>query len=221
VQASSRNSLRLAVLLQQRRDHPFRDHWALPGGFVGVEESLDAAARRVLATKAGVEDAYVEQLHAFGAPDREPRMRIITIAFFALLHAQKLAAALDRRSDLRIAALDVPWRGDAGGLVAAAGRNGEALPLAFDHAEILGHAVKRLRGKLDDSPIAFALLPPLFTLRDLQAIHEAILGATLNKPAFRRRMLDTGRIRGTGEKESGASYRPAELYRFEPRDGEA
>jgi 8-oxo-dGTP diphosphatase len=93
---------------------------------------------------------------------------------------------------------------------------GQALPLAFDHADILGLAMLRLRGKLDYSDIAFALLPERFTLRQLQSIHEAILGTRVNKPAFRRRMLDSGRLEATGERETGASFRPAELYRHRP-----
>ena len=204
----------LAALLQQRQDHPHKGDWSLPGSFVGIDEGLDDAARRVLATKAGIDTAYLEQLYTFGAPSRDPRMRIITIAYFALLPAEMLAAAVRDRSDLAIIPLDVPWPGEQGGPVTARRAGQEPLPLAFDHAEILGHAVKRLRGKLDYSRVAFALLPPLFTLRALQDVHEAILGTTFGKPAFRRRMLDKGWIEGTGERETGASSRPAELYRL-------
>ena len=111
-----------------------------------------------------------------------------------------------------LAPLEVPWAGEEGGLIEAIAPDGGGLALAFDHGDIIGHAVKRLRGKLDYSTIAFALLPDQFTLRDLQDSHEAILGIAFNKPAFRRRMLDKGWIEGTGARESGTSYRPAELY---------
>lgn len=186
---------RLAVLLQRRSEMPYKGDWALPGGFVRAAESLDAAAQRILADKAGVADAWLEQLYSFGEPYRDPRMRIVTIAYFALLSAGDLAAALSGRDDLVLAPID-------------------ALPgLAFDHAGIVDHAAERLRGKLDYAPVAFALLPPLFTLRALQGVHEAILGTTLNKPAFRRRMLDKGWIEGTGEREEGSAFRPAELFR--------
>lgn len=211
---------RLVVLLQQRQDYPCKDAWALPGGFVGMDEDLDSAARRVMAGKAGLGDAWLEQLYTFGAPARDPRMRIITVAYFALLPATKLAAALIGRPDLVLASLNVPWVGEQGGPVAALASDEAALTLAFDHADILGHAVKRLRGKLDYTPIAFALLPEQFTLRDLQDVHEAILGTSFNKPAFRRRMIDKGWIEGTGARESGTSYRPAELYRLKSRMGE-
>jgi 8-oxo-dGTP diphosphatase len=205
---------RLIALLQRRQDHPFKGSWALPGGFVHIDEALDDAAARVLSDKAGLADAYIEQLYTFGAPDRDPRMRIITVAYFALLPARILLEAVRARPDLALSPLDVPWAGEAGGPVTALGPDGQALPLAFDHAAILGHAVKRLRGKLDYSKVAFALLPDRFTLRALQDVHEAILGVPLNKPAFRRRMLDAGWIEGTGERESGAAFRPAELYRL-------
>ncbi|HEX5184052.1 MAG TPA: NUDIX domain-containing protein [Allosphingosinicella sp.] len=203
----------LAALLVRRDEHPGLGKWALPGGFVGIDESLDAAARRVMAAKAHMNAPYVEQLYTFGAVDRDPRTRVISVAYFALLPAALFASALEADRDLMLGRLFVPWKGEAGGPVAARSPGGEALPLAFDHDEMLGLAVRRLRGKLDYSPVAFALLPETFTLRALQDVHEAILGTKLNKPAFRRRMLDRGWLKATGERESGTSFRPAELYR--------
>ncbi len=202
-----------SALLIRRDEHPQLGQWALPGGFVAIDESLDAAARRLLATKARMDDAYVEQLYTFGAVDRDPRTRIISVAYFALLPPARFAAALKAAPELTLAELVVAWLGEAGGPVTACSADGEALPLAFDHADMLGLAVLRLRGKLDYSDVAFALLPGRFTLRALQDVHEAILGERLNKPAFRRRMLDSGRLEATGERETGASFRPAELYR--------
>lgn len=220
VLATVRNG-RLAVLLQQRHDHPFRDHWALPGGFVGIAEGLDGAAERVMLAKAGLSASqWLEQLYTFGDPARDPRTRVLTVAYYALLPGAVLNGALDARDDLVLADLAVPWSGERGGPVTALDPEGDRLALAFDHAEILGTAVRRLRGKLGYAPIAFALLPELFTLRALQEVHEAILGVPLNKPAFRRRMLDRGWLAGTGEREQGTSYRPAELYRFNPQAGD-
>jgi 8-oxo-dGTP diphosphatase len=206
------------ALLARRHEHPHLGAWALPGGFVAIDESLDDAARRLLASKARMEDAYVEQLYTFGAVDRDPRTRIISVAYFALLPPARFAAALKAAPELTLAELAVPWTGEAGGTVEACSADGEALPLAFDHADMLGLAVLRLRGKLDYSGVAFALLPDRFTLRALQDVHEAILGTRLNKPAFRRRMLDSGRLEATGERETGASFRPAELYRYRAAD---
>lgn len=204
---------RLAALLQKREQAPETGKWALPGGFVGIDESLDDAADRVLSEKARMAGAWVEQLFTFGEPNRDPRGRVITVAYFALFPEERFGPALAAAPDLRLAEVKVDWSGETGGPARALGEDGRALPLAFDHAEILGLAVKRLRGKLDYSDVAFALLPELFALRELQQVHEAILGALLNKPAFRRRLLDSGRLEATGRREAGTGFRPAELYR--------
>jgi len=209
-----------AVLLTRRDQHPFAGVWSLPGGFVGIGESLDEAAHRVLTEKARMSDAYVEQLYTFGAVDRDPRMRIISVAYFALLPADRFATSLRSAPELALAELTVPWPGETGGPVEARMGNDDPLRLAFDHGEMLSLAIRRLRGKLDYSGIAFALLPELFTLRALQDIYEAILDTKLNKPAFRRRMLDRGWLEATGERETGASFRPAELYRYRKTEGE-
>jgi 8-oxo-dGTP diphosphatase len=204
-----------SALLIQRDEHPARGLWALPGGFVGINETLDAAARRVLREKARMDDAYIEQLYTFGAVDRDPRMRVIAVAYFALLPAERFSAALKANPPLTLARIAVDWAGETGGPITTLGDQGP-LQLAFDHADILSLSILRLRGKLDYSPVGFALLPPAFTLRQLQDVHEAILGVSLNKPAFRRRMLDKGWLQPTGEREAGTSFRPAELYRFKP-----
>lgn len=204
----------LVALLGQRDAHPSKGDWALPGGFVGIGESLDDAAQRVAKEKAcfgGKSRAWLEQLYSFGDVARDPRMRIITVAYFALIPPEQFTENLAQRADLTLATITLK-----GETITALGADNTALSLAFDHGDILRHAVSRLRGKLDYSPIAFALLPDLFTLRDLQEVHQAIMGKSLNKPAFRRRMLDSRRVHGTGTRESGTSYRPAELYRFKP-----
>lgn len=207
---------RPAVLLLRRNAHPFAGSWALPGGFVGEREGLDEAASRVLREKARIETAHLEQLYTFGAPGRDPRMRIVSVAYLALLNETAFAAALGNNPKLLPAVLDVSWAGETGGPVAAKDAGGDALALAFDHADILAGAMLRLRGKLDYSSVGFAFLPRHFTLRQLQDVHEAIGGRALNKPAFRRRMLDKGWIAPTGTREAGTSFRPAELFRFQP-----
>ena len=186
---------RLVCLLQKRAEAPAKGRWALPGGFVREDEGLDEAAARILSAKAHIARAWLEQLYTFGAPDRDPRMRIVTVAYFALLPERVVREAANGSDDLMLAEVS------------------EDLDLAFDHADILDTAVTRLRGKLDYVPLAFALLPENFTLRELQAVHEAILGTPFAKPAFRRRMIDQGWIEATGTFESGTPYRPAELYR--------
>ncbi len=203
----------LRAVLIKRGEHPDRGKWSLPGGFVGIEESLDDAASRVLATKVGVRGIFLEQLYTFGDPDRDPRTRVVTVAYYALVDSGKLAAVGDHES-VTLATLDVPWKGETGGRVSVTDDSGKRLKLAFDHADVMGLVVQRLRGKLDYAPIGFELLPRKFTLRQLQEIHETILGRSLNKDSFRRRMLATGLITASGEMEKNVGHRPAELYRF-------
>ena len=204
---------RLRALVVRRDEHPAKGAWALPGGFVGTGESLEAAATRVLTTKAGVEDVFLEQLYTFGAVGRDPRTRVIAVAYYALVHPGLLENA-PLNGNTVLAALSVPWAGEKGGRVGAVHPEGGALELAFDHADMLGLVVQRLRGKLDYAPIGFELLPKSFTLRQLQEVHETILGRVLNKDSFRRRMLASGRISATGSREADVGHRPAALYRF-------
>jgi len=209
----------IRALLGRRDEHPHRGRWALPGSFLRIDESLDAAAARVLAMKAGLGDTFIEQLYTFGSPDRDPRTRVLSVAYYALVEPMTLERAVAAREDagLRLARLAVPWPGETGGAVDAVADDGSPLPLAFDHAGILGMAVKRVRGKLDYAPIGFELLPDAFSLRDLRLVHEAILGRPLNKDSFRRRILDRGLVVPTGERAAGVGHRPPELYRFADR----
>ena len=208
---------RLRALLIERDEHPDKGTWSLPGGFVQMSESLDAAASRVLATKAGIPGIFLEQLYTFGQPKRDPRTRVITVAYYALIDSTKVTLGHRAADRARWACLQVPWSGERGGEVQAVDDEGIALALAFDHAEILGLVVKRLRGKLDYAPIGFELLPRDFTLRQLQDIHQTISGRRLNKDSFRRRMLASERIVPTGKREADVGHRPAELYRFRRR----
>ncbi|MEO7690908.1 MAG: NUDIX domain-containing protein [Sphingomonas sp.] len=201
---------KLSALLTHRDQPPQAGHWALPGGFVAMDESLDDAASRLLRDKAGIKEAHLEQLYSFGAVDRDPRMRVITVAYLGLLREDQLTSAI-QGGLVRAATL-------AGAPLEAIDDTGTPLPLAFDHQRILALARDRLRGKIDYSDIAFALLPEQFTLRALQDVHEAVLGVTLNKPGFRRRMLDSGRLVATRTREENASHRPAELFRQRSAD---
>jgi len=200
----------LWTLLLRRGAHPHRGRAALPGGFVGIDESLDDAARRVLAEKTGLEGVFLEQLYTFGAPRRDPRTRVISVAYYALVPRDRLAtlapgATVDR--------LRIDWEGETGGPVDLS----SGWTLAFDHADIVGMGVKRIRGKLDYSPIGFQLLPEKFTLLELQRVHETVLGRPVNKDSFRRRMLASGELEATGESQRDVVHRPAELYRFTRR----
>lgn len=200
----------LKVLLLRRDEHPFRGEHALPGGFLRLEESPGDAARRVLQEKAGLVPDYIEQLYTFGAPDRDPRTRVLSIAHLVIIQPDRLA---DLHPDVVVAEVDVPWEGETGGPAGAfLGR--EPLALAFDHADILGLAVLRIRGKLFWTRVGFAFLPERFTLNQVRLLYEVLLGRRLNKDSFRRRILASQDLVATGERQQDVGHRPAELYRL-------
>jgi 8-oxo-dGTP diphosphatase len=187
----------LKVMLVKRAEDPFADSWSLPGGFLKTNESLEGAALRVLKEKAGVENVYVEQLYTFGNPDRDPRARVITVTYFALIPWQELAQPPSDK------VTDLIW--------ASASR----LPkLAFDHREIVEYAVKRLRAKASYSNIVYGLMPRHFRLSELQRMYEIIIDDKLDKRNFRKRMLATGLLHETGRKDVAGAHRPAKLYKF-------
>lgn len=206
----------LHTLVVRRDEHPHKGRWALPGAFVGIAEPLEAAAARALSAKSGLEGVFIEQLYTFGDPRRDPRTRVISVAYYALVDFARFAEAARRSPSVAVGRIAVPWEGETGGPVELAAESG-ALPLAFDHAEILGMAVKRLRGKLDYTPVGFQLLGPSFTLLELQRVHETVLDRPLNKDSFRRRMLASGLLEATGERQEDVDHRPAERYRFARR----
>ena len=187
----------LHVLLIRRGIPPFEGRWALPGGFVHEEESLDAAARRELEEETGVRDVYIEQLYTFGDPDRDPRGRVVTVAYYALLTGEQ--TPVDAGSD----AAAVRWWPVA-----------ERPALAFDHDRILGYALERLRTKLEYTTVGFQLLPKKFTLSQLQRVYETILGRELDKRNFRRKMLLLNILKPLDEWAKDGPNRPAQLYRF-------
>ncbi len=203
----------LMVLLKKRPDAAqVGGEWALPGGFVHVDKSLEETAGNVLVEKANIASTYLEQLATFGALNRDPRGRVVTVAYFALLGQADIEQAVNGKDDLAMALIQTPWDGEQGGKVYVLDDSNNRLALAFDHAEILGTLIKRLRGKLDYTKIAFEFLPAQFTLREVQEVHEAILGRKLTKPAFRRKLLDRGLLKPTGKREAASAFRPAELF---------
>ncbi len=202
----------LEVVLLKRSEHPALGQMTLPGSFVGIDESLDTAAERLMVDKVGLSGIFLEQLYTFGEPKRDPRMRVITVAYYALVNPERLLDAVEE--GVIRARISVPWGGETGGPVDVLDATGSPLDLAFDHADLIGMAVKRIRGKLNYAPIGYQLLPAEFTLRRLQQVHETILGNPVNKDSFRRRMLATGELKATGTLEDEVGHRPAELYRF-------
>lgn len=193
----------LHVLLVQRKHWPFDGHWAIPGGFIEMDESLEQSARRELEEETGVRDVYLEQLYTFGAPKRDPRTRVISVAYFALVSAdvQSLRVS-DESTDVRW----FPVRRLPG-------------PLAFDHDHILATALDRLRSKLEYTTLAFQLLPEVFSILELKHIYEQILGEKLDKGNFYRKIKDAKVLEDTGLRREGRG-RPTTLYRFHRDRGE-
>jgi 8-oxo-dGTP diphosphatase len=189
----------LQMLLIKRHSWPFEEMWAIPGGFVNKDESLEEAAKRELQEKTGVLDVYLEQLYTFGDPGRDPRTRVITVVYFALLDSERLQVKVANEN------VDVNWFSVY-----------DLPPLAFDHKKIVEYALSRLRNKLDYTTIAFNLLPEQFTLRELQSVYEIILHKRLDKRNFRKKILSTGILEDTGAKKMEGTHRPARLYRFNP-----
>ncbi len=190
----------LKILLVRRGVPPFMGRWALPGGFVREEEDLPSAARRELQEETGLEKVFLEQLYTFGDPGRDPRGRVISVAYYALvkLGDHRVRAATDAREARWFAAGDVPR-------------------LAFDHDRILATARARLQGKVRYQPIGFELLPPKFTLTQLQRVYEKILARPLDKRNFRKKLLATALLEELDERERGVAHRAARLYRFDRR----
>ncbi len=186
----------LQVLLIRRGVPPFKGKWAFPGGFVEEAESLDAAALRELEEETGVSDVYLEQLYSFGDPKRDPRGRVLSISYFALLSSEReLRSGTDAVDARWFPAYDAPR-------------------LAFDHRKILDYALVRLRYKLEWTTVGFELLPKKFTLTELQRVFEAVLGRKLDKRNFRRKILKLEILRALDERQRVGVQRPARLYKF-------
>ena len=186
----------LHVLLIQRGIPPFQGRWALPGGFVLEGESVEAAARRELEEETGVHGVYLEQLYTFGEPGRDPRGRVVTVAYYALTkEAAPVVAGTDAGAAMWMPARKHP-------------------PLAFDHEHILASAIERLTTKLEYTTVGFQLLPKKFTLSQLQRVYEAVLGRKLDKRNFRRKMALLGILTPLQEWDREGPTRPAQLYRF-------
>lgn len=190
----------LKILLIERDVEPFRGQWALPGGFVRLEEDLETAARRELAEETGVTKLYLEQLYTFGGVERDPRGRVITVSYYALvrLAEHRVKAATDARDAAWVAIDDLP-------------------ALAFDHRRIVEVARERLRGKVRYEPIGFELLPHKFTLTQLQTLYEIVLERSLDKRNFRKKILGMDLLVELEEFEEGVAHRAARLYRFDER----
>ena len=191
----------LKVLLIQRKDNPFKDQWAIPGGFCNQHETSQQTAQRELQEETGVNHGYMEQLGTWDTPGRDPRGWVATVAYFALvnLNHHNPKTADDAKATDWFPINKLPEK------------------LAFDHKDILKTAIRRLRAKITYAPVGFELLPPKFTLSQLQALYETILGISIDKRNFRKKMLSLNFLVPLEEKSSSESGRPAQLFRFDKK----
>ena len=190
----------LQVMLIERDLEPFEGMWAIPGGFVRHGETLEEAASRELREETGIADVFLEQLYTFGAPGRDPRGWVVSVAYYALVSPEKhtIHAATDARQARWFPVASLPR-------------------LAFDHAEILRTALARVRGKLTYAPIGFELLPRKFTIKQLQKLYEIVLGTALDNRNFRKKIFGLDVLQELDEMQKGVPHRAARLYKFDER----
>lgn len=190
----------LRIMLIERDVPPFKGRWALPGGFVKMDESVDEAARRELREETGIEGVFLEQLYTFGEVSRDPRERVISVAYYALvsLEGHAIEAGTDARAAAWFSIDDLPG-------------------LAFDHDSIVDVAILRLKGKVVYEPIGFKLLPEKFTLSELQRMYETILGRSVDKRNFRKKILGMGLLKELDEVQMDVAHRAAKLYEFDEK----
>jgi len=187
----------LSVLLLNRKEEPFKDQWTLPGAFLQLEESFQQTCSRILKTKLGMDDVYLEQLFSFDDPARDPRGRVISIAYYALVNPHTLEISGGQMAN------DVKWF------------DVKKIPaLGFDHKKIFGKALQRLKSKILYFPVGFELLDELFTMTELHHLYECILGVKIDRRNFSRKILDSEYIINTGQKREGLQNRHPELFRF-------
>ncbi len=188
----------LKILLIERGLEPFKGKWAIPGGFLNMNENADDCAKRELYEETGLQDVFMEQLYTFSDAGRDPRGRVVTIAYYALIKLSDytVTAGDDAKNAQWFSISQIP-------------------PLAFDHNQILSAALSRLRGKIRYQPIGFELLPEKFTLPDLQNLYEAILEAKIDRRNFRRKIIQTGLLIDHGESVKGVPHKGAKYYSFD------
>lgn len=189
------NGERLQVLLIERGIEPYKGRWAFPGGFLKMDETAEEGARRELKEETGLENAYIQQLHTFSAPNRDPRERVITIAYYALVKIQEVKGGDDAASARWFPLDEIP-------------------PLAFDHDYILRMATQKLREQIHFQPIGFELLPEKFTIKELQSLYEAILGINFDRRNFAKKMLHLEILTELNETVWPTPKREARLYKF-------
>lgn len=187
----------LYVLLLNRNEEPFKDKWTLPGAFLQIDELFQDTCARILKTKLGISNLYLEQLYSFDRLDRDPRGRVISVTYYALVNPRKFEVLAGKMAN------DVKWF-----------KLGEMPKLGFDHETLYKQALKRLRAKILYFPVGFELLDDIFTMPELHELFETILGISIDRRNFRRKILDSQYIIPTGHKREGLQNRHPDLYSF-------
>ncbi|MDO4963047.1 MAG: NUDIX domain-containing protein [bacterium] len=224
---------KMSILLVKRDNYPFKEKWCLPGGFVNIDENLDDAPKRILKSETNLENIYLEQLYTFGNIDRDPRMRIVSTSYLALIDKNSLNESISQNSSW----FDVVSIDDAKDKVNIILNNGKESinftikkvlreqttdrysyeieqndKLAFDHPKVILAGIERLKNKIEYTDIVFNMMPKLFTLGELQQVYEVILGKKLLDPAFRR--IIANKVEKTSKMKTGEGHRPSYLFKY-------
>lgn len=238
VQSNYRKSSKkhMSVLLVKRDDYPFKDKWCLPGGFLKVDEDLEECPKRILKQETGLHDIYLEQLYTFGAVDRDPRMRIISTSYMALIDKNRLTDKLNENA----AWFNITYFEEKDSVLVILDNEKETIKfrikktlkelttdrykfdieenddLAFDHPLVIWSGIERLKNKINYTDVVFNMMPELFALGDLQQVYEVILNKKLLDPAFRR--IIANKVEKTEFVQSGAGHRPSALFRYKKNE---
>ena len=230
------NKKHFSVLLVKRDNYPFKDKWCLPGGFIGIDEDIEDAAKRILANEANLHDIYLEQLYTFGNPKRDPRMRVVSTSYIALIDKNKLNEQIPNNASwFNIMTLE-----DKNSIFVTLDNGSEEIKfkigktlkekttdrykydilendkLAFDHPLVIASGISRLKNKLEYTDVVFNMMPEYFTLGELQQVYEIILGKELLAPAFRR--MIASKVEKTNKMQTGGGHRPSVLFKYKNHD---
>lgn len=223
---------KFSVLLVKRENYPFKDKWCLPGGFIKIDEDLEDAARRVLKDETNLDNIYIEQLFTYGAPDRDPRMRIVSTTYMSLIDKNRLDTSITKNASW----FNINYEEDNKSIYVTLNNDNEEIKfvikkvlrdkstdrydyiidkndkLAFDHARVIVAGISRLKNKIEYTDIVFNMMPRYFALGELQQVYEVILGKKLLAPAFRR--IIAGKVKKTEKVKTGGGHRPSQLFEY-------
>ena len=227
---------KMSILLVKRDNYPYKDKWCLPGGFIGIDEDLDTAPIRILKNETNVENVYLEQLYTFGSVKRDPRMRVVSTSYIALIDKNRLTNNLSSN----VSWFDITFYEEENNIVDIVLDNGnttisfkiekvlreqttdrysfkilENNSLAFDHPLVILSGIERLKNKIEYTDIVFNMMPEYFTLGELQQVYEVILGKKLLDPAFRR--IIASKVEKTKKMKTGGGHRPSYLFRYKSK----